>query len=220
MTAPAGGGTQHSRHLDQEIRRSRFPGASEHDHQARDTRRGGADCYRSARRHAGLSCPDVEARRNRVDERSGGAVSAGRTNHHPLRRHGIQLQGRARHRDPVALTALRDVVPTRLHGHGGMSQPSVSTMQLVTSSVSPDASLARIASLSGFGVLPANRCRLINLCHDTAALRRRAASRRSANPIRYSDPLRFRLSLRGTVASSHVDRFVAKASGRNWTARG
>ena len=33
----------------------------------------------------------------------------------------------------------------------GMSQPSVSTMQFVTSSISPDASRASVASRSGFG---------------------------------------------------------------------
>ena len=36
----------------------------------------------------------------------------------------------------------------------GMSQPSVSTMQLVTTSISPDASRASVASRSGFGVEP------------------------------------------------------------------
>ena len=36
----------------------------------------------------------------------------------------------------------------------GMSQPSVSTMQFVTSSISPDASRASVASRSGFGVVP------------------------------------------------------------------
>ena len=36
----------------------------------------------------------------------------------------------------------------------GMSQPSVSTMQLVTSSISPDARRASVASRSGLGVEP------------------------------------------------------------------
>jgi len=40
------------------------------------------------------------------------------------------------------------------HPTSGMSQPSVRTMQFVTSSISPEAKRPRIASRSGFGVEP------------------------------------------------------------------